>query len=168
MFQLSSGRKWKKCEQMLPFIAMHYWGYTSLEVKRQWGLLLPPCLLITVQQPGTSSPPSSFKRSSAGIIWMCRTSFTSSSCPLLWSSTAVSSQWIGWWFSHACSATIVLDHGRGQELLVKVLHIQMIPTEECFNWDRELVAGLLWSEGREGGAILTDFWLPMTCILSSA
>ena len=42
MLQLSSGRKWKKCEQMLPFIAMHYWGYTSLEVKGQWGLLPLP------------------------------------------------------------------------------------------------------------------------------
>ena len=30
---------------MLLFIAMHYWGYTSLEVKGRWGLLLPPCLL---------------------------------------------------------------------------------------------------------------------------
>ena len=35
-----------------------------------------PCLLITVvQQPGTSNPP-----------WMCRASFTNSSCPLSWSS----------------------------------------------------------------------------------
>ena len=30
--------KVKKCEQILPFIAMHYWGYMSLEVKSQWGL----------------------------------------------------------------------------------------------------------------------------------
>ena len=30
--------------------------------------------------------------------------------------------------------TTVLDHGRGQELLVKeALHIQMTPVEECFN-----------------------------------
>ena len=169
MSQSSSGRKWKKCETTLLFIAMHYRGHASLEVKGRWGLLLPPCLLITVQQPGTCSPPSWFKCSSAGIIWMCRASFTSSSCPLLRSSTVVSSQWIGWWFSHTCSATTVLDHGRGQEMLVKeALHIQMIPAEECFNWDRGLVAGLLWSEGSEGETILTDFWLPMTCILSSA
>ena len=33
MLQSSSGWKWKKCEQMLLFIAMHYWGYTSWEVK---------------------------------------------------------------------------------------------------------------------------------------
>ena len=40
-----------------------------MEVKGQWGLLLPPGLLITeVQQPGTSSPPSWLKRSSEGII----------------------------------------------------------------------------------------------------
>ena len=32
--------------------------------------------------------------------------------------------------------TTVLDHGRGQELLVKeTLHIQMTPSEECFNRD---------------------------------
>ena len=37
-------------------------GYMSLEVKVQWGLVLPPCLLITaVQQPRTSSP--------AGQLW---------------------------------------------------------------------------------------------------
>ena len=67
MLQSSSGWKWKKCETTLLFIAMHYWGYTSLEVKGRWGLLLPPCLLITaVQQPGTSSPPSWLKRSSIG------------------------------------------------------------------------------------------------------
>ena len=41
--------------------------------------------------------------------------------------------------------TTVLDHGKGQELLVKeALHIQMTPAEECFNGDgRSLVAGLL-------------------------
>ena len=54
--------KVKRCEL---FIAMHYWGYTSLEVKGRCGLLLPPCLLITaIQQPETSSPPSWLKRSS--------------------------------------------------------------------------------------------------------
>ena len=68
--------------------------------------IAPPCLLITaVQQPGTSSPPSQLKRSSTGVIWMCKASFTNNSCPLPWSSTVVSPQWIGWWCSHACSAT---------------------------------------------------------------
>ena len=41
--------------------------------------------------------------------------------------------------------TTVLDHGRGQELLVnKALHIQMIQSQECFNQDgglKSLVAG---------------------------
>ena len=37
MLQSSSGRKWKKCEQTLLFIAMHHWGYTSLEVKSSYG-----------------------------------------------------------------------------------------------------------------------------------
>ena len=69
---------------------MHYWGYTSLEVKGRWELLLLPCLLITaVQQPGTSSPPSLLKHSSEGVIWMYRASFTSSSCPLVMMTGAV-------------------------------------------------------------------------------
>ena len=64
--------KVKKCKQTLLFIAMHYWGCTSLEVKGWCGLLLPLCFLITaVQQPGTFSPPSRLKRSSEGVIWMC-------------------------------------------------------------------------------------------------
>ena len=66
---------------------------------------------------------------------MCKASFTNNSCPLPWSSTVVSSQWIGWWCSH-WEETTVLDHGRGQELLVKeALHIQMTPVEERFNRD---------------------------------
>ena len=73
MLQSSSGQKWKKCKTTLLFIAIHYWGYTSSEVKDRWGLLLPFCLLITaVQQPETSR----LKRSFVGIIWtapvLCR------------------------------------------------------------------------------------------------
>ena len=49
ILQLSSGWKWKKCEQTLLFIPMHYWWYMSLEVKGWWGLLFPPCLLISLQ-----------------------------------------------------------------------------------------------------------------------
>ena len=37
ILQSSSGWKWKKCKLMLLFIAMHYWGYTSLEIKGWWG-----------------------------------------------------------------------------------------------------------------------------------
>ena len=37
-----------------------------------------------VQQPGTSSPPSRLKRSSTGVIWMCKASFTNNPCPLPW------------------------------------------------------------------------------------
>ena len=41
--------------------------------------------------------------------------------------------------------TTVLDHGRGQKLLVKeALHIQMTPSEECFN--------------RDGGLEVPDYW----------
>ena len=64
--------KWRKCEQALLFIAMHYWGDTSSEVKGRWGLLLPPCLLITVvQQPETSSPPFWLNNSSEGVTSGC-------------------------------------------------------------------------------------------------
>ena len=39
----------------------------------------------------------------------------------------------------------MLDHGRGQELLVKeALHIQMTPSEEHFNWDGELDVPGCW------------------------
>ena len=52
-------------------IAMHYWGYASLEVKGWWGLLLPSSSSQRPSSPGTSSPPSQLKHSSAGVIWMC-------------------------------------------------------------------------------------------------
>ena len=105
--------KVKRSEQTLLFIAMHYWGYTSLEVKGWGRLLLPLYLLITViQQPGTSSPPFRLKCSSEGVIWMCRASFTNSSYPLPWSNTVVSSQSIGWWFFHTYSTTPSPSHRR--------------------------------------------------------
>ena len=41
--------------------------------------------------------------------------------------------------------TIVLDHGRGQELLLKeALHIQMTPSNERFNWDGGLEVPGFW------------------------
>ena len=54
----------------------------------------PPCnlLRVAVQQPGSSSPASRLNRSSAGVIWMWRASFSSSSFGLLaWSTISVSS-----------------------------------------------------------------------------
>ena len=129
MLQSSSGQKWKKCKQMLLFI--HYWGYTSLEVKVQYGGL-PVDRVVVLQR-------------------MLR---------------------YGWLLHHPSLAAIpvflqsrlqsplVLDHGRGQELLVKeALHIQMTPSEECYNWDKglkSLVAWPLWWGDRKGGAILTN------------
>ena len=50
--------------------------------------------------------------------------------------------------------TTVLDHGRGQELLVKEgLHIQMTPSEECFNQDGGLEVPGCWIAlmRRQGG-----------------
>ena len=67
----------------------------------------PPCnlLRVAVQQPGSSSPASRLNRSSAGVIWMWRASFSSSSFGLLaWSTISVSSHLMGCWFSQACSA----------------------------------------------------------------
>ena len=79
-------------------------GQRSVRIAPPPGLLLPPCLLITaVQQLGPSS--WLIHSSEQGVIWMCRAYFTNSSCLLPWSCTVVSSQWIGWWFSHACSIT---------------------------------------------------------------
>ena len=65
--------------------------------------------------------------------------------------------------------TTVLDHDRGQELLVKeALHIQMRPSEERFNQDGGLEVPGCWTGvmRRQGGAILTDLGPPVTCILS--
>ena len=67
--------------------------------------------------------------------------------------------------------TTMLDRGRGQELLVKkALHIQMTPVEECFNRDGGLEVPGCWTTvmRRQGGAILTDLWPPMTCTLLRA
>ena len=50
--------------------------------------------------------------------------------------------------------TTVLDHGRGQELLVKeTLHIQMTPSEEHFNRDGGLEVPGCWTTvmRRQGG-----------------
>ena len=52
--------------------------------------------------------------------------------------------------------TTVLDHGRGQELLVKeALHIQMTPVEKRFNRDGGLEVPGCWTAvmRRQGGAI---------------
>ena len=46
-------------------------------------------------------------------------------------------------------------------------HPQKSTSTEMEDW-KSLVAGPLWWWGREGGAILTNLWPPMTCILSSA
>ena len=165
MLQSSPGRKWKKCEQTLPFIAMHYWGYTSLEVKGRWGLLLPPCLLITVQQPGTSSPPSWFKRSSAGIIWMCGASFTSSAmvqyggllpvdrvvllpCMLRYHRTEPWLEDRSCWWRRPCTSR---------------WYLQRSASTETEDW---LLDCCDQKAGREEQSSLT--WLPMNSILSSA
>ena len=166
--------KVKKCEQTLLFIAMHYWGYTSLEVEGWWGLLLPLYLLITtVQQPGTSSPPSWLKCSSEGVIWMCRaTAPVVCHGPALWSppdgsggdspthaplqltfpsacergmmekSAVAEHAWENHHMIH-WEETTVLDHGRGQELLVK--EVQMTTSEERFNWDGGLKDPGCWT-----------------------
>ena len=50
--------------------------------------------------------------------------------------------------------TTILDHGRGQELLVKeAFHIQMTPVEECFNRDGGLEVPGCWTAvmRRQGG-----------------
>ena len=50
--------------------------------------------------------------------------------------------------------TTVLDHGRGQELLVKeALHIQMTPSEEHFKWGGGLEVPGCWIAvmRRQGG-----------------
>ena len=61
--------------------------------------------------------------------------------------------------SHVLCLSSAMDHGRGQEVLVKeALHIQMTPAEERFNRDGELEVPVCWTTvmRRQGGAILTN------------
>ena len=75
--------KVKKCETNIAI-----YSYALLRICVNGGQMsvriappsLPPHQV--VQQLGTSSPPSQLKYSSEGVIWMCRASFTNSSCPL--------------------------------------------------------------------------------------
>ena len=67
-------------------------------------------LRVETQQPGSSRPTSRLKRSSSGVRWMCRASFTLNSPDLLaLSITLISCHRIGWCFFHACSATADLS-----------------------------------------------------------
>ena len=70
-------------------------------------LVVPSCLLrAATQHPGSSSPASLLRRSSAGVIWMWMASLSNSSLGCLaMSTTAVSSHLMVWWSFHACSAT---------------------------------------------------------------
>ena len=60
--------------------------------------------------------------------------------------------------------TVMLYHGRGQELLVKeALHIQMTPSEKRFNRDGGLEVPGCWTAvmKRQGGR--SNPYLPLTC-----
>ena len=85
----------------------HHFVNAPKQVKGQFELAAPlSCLRVAVQQSWNSSPMSWLRQSPAGILWMWRASFSSSSlCLLAWSSTAVSSHLMGWCLSRACSAT---------------------------------------------------------------
>jgi len=109
MFQLSSSVFFReKVKNTSTFIAVHYWGYV---IECHWrSKVRDNCSSLSPRQCGSatgiSSPLSLLKHSSAGVICMCRASLCSSfPCPLTLSSTDVSSQLMGWWFSLACSAT---------------------------------------------------------------
>ena len=82
-----TGQKWKKCERYYL-----YYSHALLRIhvigSQKSVRIEPPSLPSDHSSPATS-PLSQLKHSSAVIIWMCRASFTSSSCPLPWSSTVV-------------------------------------------------------------------------------
>ena len=72
MFQLNVPviirAKVKRCKQRLLFMAMHYWGYRSLEVKGRWGLVLFPL------PPHHNGPATRDFRSSISVetlLWGC-------------------------------------------------------------------------------------------------
>ena len=65
--------------------------------------------------------------------------------------------------------TTVLDHGRGQELLVKeALHIQMILSEERFNRDGGLEVPGCWTtvmRREEQSSLTFDFQLRVSSVV---
>ena len=89
--------------QTLLFVAMHYRGITSLEVKGRWGLLL---LASSSQQSSNQGLPI------LHLDWSIPL-WVSSGCagppsptaPVLYHGLVRWSPPIGWWFSHACSCT---------------------------------------------------------------
>ena len=96
------------------------------------------------------------KRCSEGVICMCMAFFSSSSlCLLAISSIDVSSQLMGWWFSHACSVTADL-HPSLKGISVFPLSDLQSPfgppnvnlataAEECFNQDRGVELPGCWT-----------------------
>ena len=74
-------------------------------------LVVPSCFLrAATQHPGSSSPASLLRRSSAGVIWMWMASLSNSSLGCLaMSTTAVSSHLMVWWSFHACSEKRYVD-----------------------------------------------------------
>ena len=81
--QSSLRQKWKKCERMLVFIAMHYWGIDTHHWKSKdgeyWSSFPDSSSQWSSNQRLNSSLQSQLKRSSKGVIWMYRASFTNSS-----------------------------------------------------------------------------------------
>ena len=113
MFRLNAPvviRAKMKCETTLLFIAMHYTEDTRhwrSKVGEDCSSLPASSSQQSMQQPGTSSPPSRLKRSSPQVSSGCArppspTTPVLCHCPVWWSPP---SYWIGWWCSHACSAT---------------------------------------------------------------
>ena len=73
----------------------------------------------------------------------------------------------GQWFVIHWEETTVLDHCRGQELLVKkALHIQMTPSNECFNQHGELkLPGCLTAMMRRQGERSNPRVVVLPCML---
>ena len=102
----------------------------SPEVSEWRSLVLASCFLkAAIQHPGISSPVSLLRHSSAGVMWMWRTSiFGSSPGCLALSTTVATSQLIEWWSFQACCT---------------IADFSSIPLWHAFQYSFSLVSSLL-------------------------
>ena len=153
MLQLSSAWKWRSVNIIYSNTLL------PLEVKGQWGLLAPHSL-----SPHFSGPHATMQFQFSisvveAVLWGCAGP-PSPTALVLCHGPVVSSQWIGWWFSHACFAKAdfsVIPLSHASRLSFTLILLVSSGSPNC------LTAVM----GRQV-EILTDLWPSMTYILSSA
>ena len=105
--------KVKKCEQTMLFIAMHYWGYTSLEVKGR-----EDCSSLRFHHSGPATRDFQSSISVEALLWGCHLDLQ----------------------GLQCAGPPMLDHGRGQEYW-GVVPNQYVTQQWCIQSTRSTVMG---------------------------